>query len=381
MAMKIDAIERYIDRLFAESTPACPLWNVERLHSGEKPKWNYIDGCMMSALMRMYERTWDERYYRFLRDYLNTFVDDAGGLLGYERETYNLDNIYSGNALIDAYRVTGEEKYKKAIDTLLFQLKDQPRTTEGNYWHKQIYPNQVWLDGLYMAQVFRARWEKYFGDGGAYEDILMQFQNVRKYMFDEDTKLYRHGYDASKKVFWADEEGLSQNVWLRSVGWYAAALADVIEVFPEALTEGRACLKSVLMELFAGMMPYLDKESGMFLQVVDYPRGDGNYPETSGSALLAFAMMKSARLGVADDTWKYNGTKLFHSICGNYLREADGGLSLGGICLSAGLGPADNTRRDGSYGYYISEPVVENEGKGIAPLLYCYAESLHTGIS
>lgn len=379
--MRIDAIERYIDRLFAESTPACPLWNVERLRSGERPKWNYIDGCMMSALMRMYERTWEDRYYRFLHDYLDTFVDDAGGLLGYEKETYNLDNIQSGNALIDVYRATGEAKYKKAIDTLRSQLKAQPRTAEGNYWHKKIYPNQVWLDGLYMAQVFRARWEKYFGDGGAYEDILMQFQNVRKYMFDEDTKLYRHGYDASKMVFWADEKGLSPNVWLRSVGWYAAALADVAEVFPGVSTEGRTWLKDALTELFAGMMPYLDKQSGMFLQVVGYPRGDGNYPETSGSALLAFAMMKSARLGFADDTWKYNGTKLFRSICGNYLREADGELSLGGICLSAGLGPADNTRRDGSYGYYISEPVVENEGKGIAPLLYCYAESLHTGIS
>ena len=377
--MKIDRIERYIDRLFAESTPERPMWNVERIRSGEEPKWNYVDGCMMNALMRLYERTGEKRYYRFVRDFLDTFVDADGGLLGYALDTYNLDNILSGNALIDAYRLTGEEKYKKAMDTLLVQLAGQPRTAEGNYWHKKIYPHQVWLDGLYMAQVFRGRRDKYFGDGGAREDILAQFKNVRIYMFDEDKKLYRHAYDSSKKAFWADERGLSRNVWLRSVGWYAAALIDVIEVFP--VGEGREWLAGTLTELFMGMIAYLDRASGMFLQVVDHPAGEGNYAETSGTALIAYAMMKSARLGAADDTWRDTGTELFKSICAKYLREVDGVLSLGGICLSAGLGPADNTHRDGSYGYYISEPVVENEGKGIAPLLYCYGESLYTGPS
>ena len=375
--MKIDIIERYIDRLLAESTPACPLWNVERLRSGERPKWNYIDGCMMIALLRLYERTGDDRFYRFVHDYLDTLVDDEGGLLGYKEETYNLDNILCGNALIDVYKASGEEKHKKAIEALLSQLKNHPRTREGNYWHKKIYPYQVWLDGLYMAQVYRARWEKYFGDGSSYEDIFMQFKNVRKYMFDEDKKLYRHCYDSSKKIFWADDKGLSQNVWLRAVGWYAAALTDTIEAFPEELAEEKRWLKGLLKELFEGIMPYLDKESGMFLQVVDYPKGDGNYPETSGSALLSYAMMKSTRMGFADDSWRRNGTELFINICRNYLKEVDGGLSLGGICLTAGLGPEDNQHRDGSYAYYISEPIVENDAKGIAPFLYCYAESLY----
>lgn len=374
--MKIDLIESYINSLLAESTPACPLWNVERLRSGEKRSWNYIDGCMMIALLRLHERTGDKRFYQFVHDYLDTLVDDDGGLLGFSEASYNLDNILCGNALIDVYTASGEAKFKRAMETLLSQLKHQPRTAEGNYWHKQIYPHQVWLDGLYMAQVFRARWEKHYGDGRAYSDIMMQFKNVRKMMFDEDKKLYRHGYDSSKKLFWADDKGLSQNVWLRAEGWYAAAMVDTLEAFPEDLSEERQWLADSLTELFEGIMPYLDPESGMFLQVVDYPKGNGNYPETSGSALLGYAMMKSARLGFTNDVWKRNGAGLFENICTHYLKEADGGLSLGGICLVAGLGPEGNTRRDGSYSYYISEPVVENEAKGIAPFLYCYTESL-----
>jgi len=375
--MKIDVIERYIDRLLVESTPDCPSWNVERVRGGESPKWNYIDGCMITALFRMYERTGDSRLSEFAHTFLDLFVDEDGVLLGYDEKTYNLDNIFSGNALIDIYRQSKEEKYKKAMERLLAQLEHQPRTQEGNYWHKKIYPNQVWLDGLYMAQVYRARWEKYFGDGSAYEDILMQFKNVRTCMFDEEKKLYRHGYDASGSIFWADKKGLSQNAWLRAMGWFAAALIDVIESFPDELHEGKKALSNILIELFEGIMPYLDKESGMLLQVVDHPKTDGNYPETSGSALIGYAMMKSARLKVAKPIWKKRGMRLFESICENYLTEHNGSLSLGGICLVAGLGPGNNRRRNGSYEYYISEPIVKNEAKGIAPFLYCYAESLY----
>ena len=374
--MRIDIIEKYIDRLLSESTPERPIWNIEDVRIGRGLHWNYIDGCMMSALLRMHESTGEERFLNFVCDFINNLVDDNGNPLGYKEETYNLDNIFSGNILIDVYKKNGEKKYDIAMKKLLSQLKNQPRTEEGNYWHKKIYPQQVWLDGLYMAQVFRCRWEKDFGDGSFYQDILMQFKNVRRLMFDRDKKLYRHGYDSSRKVFWAGEDGLSKNVWLRAMGWYAAALTDVIEVFPKEFEEGKSWLINTLIELFGGIMPYLDKESGMFLQVVDYPKENGNYPETSGSALIGYAMMKSARLGFADYVWKQRGMELFESICRNYLKETDGALSLGGICLVAGLGPEDNKRRDGSYEYYICEPVVENEAKGIAPFLYCYAESL-----
>ncbi|MEX1377480.1 MAG: glycoside hydrolase family 88 protein [Eubacteriales bacterium] len=375
--MKIEIIEKYINKLLAESTPDCPVWNIERLRSGEKPKWNYIDGCMMTALLRMYEQTGESRYFDFVHEFISGLVGDDGKLVGYKEEDYNLDNVFSGNALIDVYRIGKEEKYFKAIKSLLSQLKSQPRTNTGNYWHKLIYPNQIWLDGLYMAQVFRCRYEKYFGIGSEYEDIYMQFKNVRELMFDEQKKLYIHAYDASGEVFWAKENGQSPNAWLRAIGWFAAALADVLEAYPDELQDEKKFLKNQLSEIFDGILPYLDKDSGMFMQVVDYPKKDGNYPETSGSALIGYAMMKSARLKHTDEKWKDIGQKLFESICRKYLKEVDGSLSLGGICLVAGLGPQGNKRRDGTIEYYMSEPIVENEAKGIAPFLYCYAESLY----
>ena len=375
--MKIDIIEKYIDRLLAESAPTCPSWNIERVQSGEKAKWNYIDGCMMTALLRMHEQTGESRYYDFVHEYISSMVSNDGELAGYKEADYNLDNVFSGNALIDVYRISKEEKYIKAMDLLLAQLQKQPRTSHGNYWHKLIYPNQVWLDGLYMAQVFRSRYERYFGMGSDYRDIYMQFKNVRYLMFDEKKRLYIHAFDASGQAFWAKGNGQSQNAWLRAIGWFAAALADVLEAYPDEMEKEKEFLKGQLSELFEGMIDYLDKESGMFLQVVDYPKADGNYPETSGSALVGYAMMKSARLEYTEAKWKETGYRLFESICKKYLKEENGRLSLGGICLVAGLGPEDNKRRDGSIDYYMSEPVVENEAKGIAPFLYCYSESLY----
>jgi len=374
--MHIEVIDSFINKTLDESTPECPVWNVERIKSSEPPKWNYIDGCMISALLLMYSRTKDERFYDFAHKFMNAFIDENGEILGYREETYNLDNIFSGNALLEVYKKTGNEKYKKALKALDSQLNNQPRTYEGSYWHKLIYPNQVWLDGMYMAQVYRARRDRQKGTSEHSEDILHQFRIVRERMFDEGTQLYRHAYDASKKAFWADENGLSRNVWLRSMGWYAAALTDVCEALPDDMAEGKEWFKHAINELFEGIIKYIDKDSGMLLQVVNYPRENGNYPETSGSALIGYAMMKSARLGFVDKKWRGIGSGIFDSICRNYLREKDGKLSLGGICLVAGLGPESDRRRDGSFEYYMSEPVVENEAKGIAPFLYCYAESL-----
>lgn len=376
--MKIELIEKYIQRILSESTPSRPIWNIEDVKSGRGLHWNYIDNCMMSALLRMHERTGDEKYCRFVCDFMDEMVAEDGSLLGYNEHTYNLDNIFGGNALMEVFLSSGREKYKKALNKLNSQLKNQPRTKEGNFWHKKIYPNQIWLDGLYMAQVYRCRWAKEFDDKVMCDDVINQFENVRKLMFDEDKKLYIHCYDSAKRMFWAQENGRSKNAWLRAIGWYAAALADVIELLPTDYDECRDWLSGILTELFDGMIQYLDQESGMFLQVVDYPREKGNYPETSGSALVGYSMMKSARLGFVDRKWMEQGKSLFNSICKKYLKEVNGSLSLGGICLVAGLGPEDNIRRDGTLEYYMSEPVVENEAKGIAPFLYCYAESLYT---
>ncbi|MBE6974364.1 MAG: glycosyl hydrolase family 88 [Ruminococcaceae bacterium] len=370
----MNTIECYVSRILAESTPDKPLWNIEKIRQGKVNGWNYIDGCMMIALLNMHKITGQRQYYDFAENFLDYYVFEDGALRGFREEEYNLDNICEGRVLFDMYRLSGKGKYRRAIDTLYGQLLRQPRTHEGNFWHKAIYPNQVWLDGLYMAQVFYAKYTTEFENGVHLDDILNQFRTVRRRMFDPGTGLYRHGYDASGVAFWAGEDGCSRNPWLRSLGWFSAALIDVTAEVDRP--DFRAEMASVAKELAENLLPYIDRESGMLWQVPDQIGREGNYPETSGSAMVAYFYLKGARLGILDASYAAVGRKIFESICNRYLTETDGSLNLGGICLVAGLGPENNRRRDGSYEYYISEPIVENDAKGLAPFLMTYTEIL-----
>ena len=368
-------IEAYVERLLSESTPDKPLWNIEKIKEGKINGWNYIDGCMMIALLNMHKITGQNRYYEFAENFLDYYVFEDGSLRGFNEEEYNLDIICEGRVLFDVYAQSHKEKYRKAIETLYGQILRQPRTHEGNFWHKAIYPNQVWLDGLYMAQVFYARYTTEMEGGKNYDDIRRQFRTVREKMFDPATGLYRHGYDASKTAFWAGEDGCSLNPWLRSLGWFSAALIDVtteVKDDPEFIAE----MTGIAKELAQNLLPYIDEESGMLWQVPNQVGREGNYPETSGSSMVAYFYLKGARLGILDASYAEVGAKIFQAICDRYLTETDGKLNLGGICLVAGLGPENNRRRDGTYEYYISEPIVENDAKGLAPFLMCYTELL-----
>lgn len=367
-----EQIDAYILRLIEESTPERTVWNVEKLRQGKPADWNYIDGCMITALLSIAEITGDTRYFDFAEGFIDSFVAEDGTIRTYDESKYNLDDVNEGRVLFELYDKTHKEKYKKAAAALRGQLERQPRTPEGNFWHKAIYPNQVWLDGLYMAQPFYAMYEKHFGSGD-FSDTVRQIETVRARMFDEQKKLYYHGYDASRKAFWADPEtGRSKNFWLRSVGWFAVSLADLIEIVPAGDANDR--LRAIFAELMAGVKQYADAETGMYWQVVDQVGREGNYLETSGSCMIAYAMLKGARLGILDKEYAAQGEKTFRGIVKKYLSFTDGNLNLGGICLVAGLGPENNRRRDGSYEYYISEPVVENDAKGVAPFILCYTE-------
>lgn len=370
----MNTIERYVARIMAQSTPECPLWNIEKIRQGKVNGWNYIDGCMMTALLNLHKITGESKYYEFAENFLDYYVFDDGSLRGFKEEDYNLDNICEGRVLFDVYRMSGKEKYRKAIETLHAQLLHQPRTQEGSFWHKAIYPNQVWLDGLYMAQVFYCKYTTEFEHGSAYDDILRQFRTVREKMYDPATGLYRHGYDASHSAFWAGEDGCSKNPWLRSLGWFSAALIDVTAEVSEENAHFRAEMTAIARELAKNLLAYIDETSGMLWQVPTEVGREGNYPETSGSAMIAYFYLKGARMGILDRSYASVGAGIFRSICDRYLTETDGKMNLGGICLVAGLGPENNRRRDGSYEYYISEPVVENDAKGLAPFLMCYTE-------
>ena len=368
-----EKIEKYIDRLLADSTPDKPVWNIEKIRLGKPAAWNYIDGCIIAAFLDMAMVTGDARYSEFAENFIDYYVKEDGSLLGYSVEKYNLDDVNEGRVLFDLYRMTGKEKYKKAIELLYSQLKNQPRTVTGNFWHKLIYPNQIWLDGIYMAQVFYVRYLMEFGDNDL-SDIMSQIKNVRRLMFDENKKLYYHGCDCSKSIFWADREtGCSKNFWLRSIGWFTVALADIIGYINN--DEYREELIGIFRETIKGIALHADPESGLYYQVVDCGGKEGNYLETSGSSMIAYAMLKGVRLKVLDEEYLALGKKTFDGICDKYLTVSENGeLNLGGICLVAGLGPENKPNRDGSYEYYISEPVVENDAKGVAPFLMCYTE-------
>lgn len=255
------------------------------------------------------------------------------------------------------------------------QILGQPRTSTGNFWHKLIYPNQIWLDGLYMALPFYMQYEVEYNGCKNCMDIINQFKNVRQLMREPLNGLYYHAYDDSRKMFWCDRvTGLSDNFWLRALGWFSMALIDTMEIMPDSLMEQRTELNTIYRELIDAMLPYQDEATGMWYQVVNRGGISPNYLETSGSAIFAYAIMKSVRLGYLPDTYLPFGEKAFQGICDKYLSEENGELQLDGICLVAGLGNTEN--REGTFEYYMREPIVKNEAKGIAPLILAYIEIL-----
>ena len=367
-------IDEYVSYLIDNSDAAHPMWNIEKIRSGKPNRWNYIDGCMITALLRMYEITGIRKYLDFSDGFVSAFVNEDGTVGTYSVDEYNLDNVRPACNLFTLYDLTGKEKYRKAMDTVRSQLDTMPRTNEGNFWHKKIYPYQVWLDGMYMAQPFYVEYEKRFNKMSGCIDSYKQFQNVRRLMRDEETGLYYHGYDESREMYWADKEtGCSPNFWLRATGWFMASLVDTAEAMGEQLYNEYRTLQDMLKELADSLLKYMDKESHMFYQVIDKKDAQGNYLETSGSALIAYALLKGVRLGYLPKRYADIAEEIFYGITDRYLsKNEDGTPKLGGICLVAGLGGEQH--RDGSLEYYFSEPVVENDAKGTAPLLLAYTE-------
>ena len=371
--MKI--LDRYIDQLIKQSTPECPVWNIEKIREGSKSTWNYIDGCMIKAIIELVLITRNHRYLDFADAFTGRFVREDGSIESYDPKEYNLDHVNAGKTLFDLYKLTGKEKYRRAMDTVYSQLKEQPRTSTGNFWHKKIYPHQIWLDGLYMAQPFYMQYEAEYNGCKNCEDSYQQFLQVYGRMRDPLNGLYYHAYDDSRQMFWCDKvTGLSENFWLRAMGWYAMALIDTMEVMPESMACQKARLNAIYKELIDAMLPYQDQATGMWYQVVNRGGIAPNYLEESGSAIFAYAIMKSVRLHYLPEEYFKYGQKAFDGICSTYLSEKDGSLQLGGICLVAGLGNTD--MREGTFEYYMREPVVENEAKGIAPLILAYIETM-----
>ncbi len=369
-------LDRYISQLIKLSTPEAPVWNIEKIRAGKKNTWNYIDGCMIKALIELYGITGKSDYLSFADSFIDYFVCEDGTIKNYNPEDYNLDNVNTGKTLYSLYSIFGKHKYRLAMDLIYTQLEHQPRTREGNFWHKAIYPNQVWLDGLYMAQPFYMQYELSFNDRRACSDSFHQFQVVHDIMRNPQNGLYYHAYDASHKQFWCDPvTGLSSSFWLRAEGWFAMALIDTWELMPPSMSSEKDALRLMFQELVDAMLPYQDAGTGMWYQVINLPNISPNYLEESGSAIFSNAIMKGVRLGVLDQRYYQFGRRAFDGICRTCLSESDGCLTLKNICLVAGLG--NRNHREGTFDYYMHEPIVENDAKGVAPLILAYIETMH----
>lgn len=369
-------LDEYINYLMDHSDSEHPAWNLEMIRSGKNNKWNYIDGCMITGILELYEITGEARYLDFADRFLSGFVEEDGSIRTYDVEEYSLDNVNPAKNLITMYGLTGKEKYRKAIELVRSQLSTMPRTPEGNFWHKLIYPNQVWLDGIYMALPFYMEYEKRFDAQKDCQDICRQIANVEIRMRDPKTGLYYHGYDASRKMYWADPDtGCSPNFWLRAEGWFIRGLVDVLEIMKDLPMQAESVhLQHMLLDLAKALSKYQDP-SGLWYQLIALPELEGNYLETSGTALISAALLKAVRLGFLPESFRAIGEKAFYGIVDHRLtKNADGTPCVTGICLVAGLGGEQH--RDGSVAYYLSEPVVQNDAKGVGPLLLAYTEML-----
>ncbi len=369
-------LDEYINYLMDHSDSEHPAWNLEMIRSGKNNKWNYIDGCMITGILELYEITGEARYLDFADRFLSGFVEEDGSIRTYDVEEYSLDNVNPAKNLITMYGLTGKEKYRKAIELVRSQLSTMPRTPEGNFWHKLIYPNQVWLDGIYMALPFYMEYEKRFDAQKDCQDICRQIANVEIRMRDPKTGLYYHGYDASRKMYWADPDtGCSPNFWLRAEGWFIRGLVDVLEIMKDLPMQAESVhLQHMLLDLARALSKYQDP-SGLWYQLIALPELEGNYLETSGTALISAALLKAVRLGFLPESFRAIGEKAFYGIVDHRLtKNSDGTPCVTGICLVAGLGGEQH--RDGSVAYYLSEPVVQNDAKGVGPLLLAYTEML-----
>jgi len=349
------------------------------LDAVDKPRWEYTPGLVLKGVLAVAQRTGDERYWKYVQAYYDGMIDPAGTIKGgYVLDDFNIDRINPGKPLFVLYERTKDQKYKAAMDWLRLQLRRQPRTSDGGFWHKKRYPSQMWLDGLYMGAPFLAQYGTAFGEPAAVDDAVKQFVLMEKHARDAKTGLLYHGWDESKQQKWADPAtGRSPAFWGRAMGWYAMGLADTLEILPAA-HPGRAELAAILDRLAAAVVKVQDPKSGVWWQVVDQPGREGNYLEASVSTMLAYALLKGSRLGALDAKYREAGRRAYAGILQEFMvANPDGTVTISRVCQVAGLGgdPEKGERyRDGTYTYYVNEKIRPDDPKGVGPFILASLE-------
>lgn len=336
--------------------------------------WCYEDGCVYRGLLELYRASGDEQWAAHLERLALPQIGADGSLLGYERDAYNIDNILTGRVLFHLAK-SGDPRYERAADLLASQLATHPRIAAGNYWHKKIYPHQVWLDGLYMGLPYQVEYGLDRDRPEMIEDAIDQLLHAASIMFDRRTGLYFHGYDESRSMYWADPQtGLSRALWGRAVGWLAMALADVAELLPIS-NPRRADVLAIAIQLADALLGYRSP-NGLWLQVLDQPGLEGNYEEVSASAMFAYFLLRTGRLAPQHRRFVDAALKTLDAIGRNHLPRKGDGYVLTDICEVAGLGGFRGRERDGTAQYYISEPTTADDPKGVGPLMMAVAETM-----
>jgi len=335
---------------------------------GKSFKWNYEQGLMHEAFYQMWEMTHQQKYFEYIKKNLDHYVDESGDIKTYKYNDFNIDNIAPGRQLLTLYTVTHEEKYLNAAKLLRKQLQNHPRTSEGGFWHKKIYPNQMWLDGLYMGEPFYAKYASLFDERESFDDIFNQFSFIERHTRDTSTGLLFHAWNETKDQKWANSlTGTSPNFWGRAIGWYCMALVDVLDYFPEDHPK-RNSLITILKNLSESLMKYRDSKTKLWYQVVDKGDREGNYFEASGSLMFTYTFAKGANKGYLDKKYLAFAKESFNGAVENLVTVDNKGiLYLTNVCAGAGLG--GKPYRDGSYEYYINEKIRTNDFKGYGPFI------------
>ena len=339
----------------------------------KSPKWDYVHGLVLTSLEKLYKKTGDKQYYSYIKNYADALIDEKGKIKTYKFEDYNIDMITAGRILFNLYSKTKEVKYLEAMKLLRKQISEQPRTSEGGFWHKKRYPNQMWLDGLYMGEPFYAQYTSTFENGKQLNDVAKQFELIQKHATDPKTGLLYHAWDESKLMAWANkEDGKSPNFWSRSIGWYAMALVDALDYFPKNHPK-RKELMGYLNSLAVALDKAKDEKYGLWYQVTDQGNREGNYLESSGSSMFIYALAKGVNKGYLPVKYKVIASNSFNSLTSLLIKKGeDGEITITQACAVAGLG--GNPYRDGSYSYYVNERKKDNDPKATGSFILAALE-------
>ena len=378
VAVSLSAQEPYSVRMIRSEMKRNPDATYLDGRNGER-KWNYTTGLELKAFLDAAGRYEMPEVVQYVRDWADTMATEKGEVYKYKKSNYNVDHICPARIYFDLHDMYGDQdkRYRRVTRMIREQIDSQPRTKSGEFWHKQVYPHQVWLDGFYMALPFYAEYTRRYAPkeqmDSLYADIVHQFTAGAENTFDPATGLYRHAWDESRSMFWCDPQtGLSQHAWGRATGWFAIALVEVLDYIPKD-HPGRQALIDQLNYFLKVLPEWADPKTGMWYQVLDCPGREGNYQEATCSIMFVYAFLKGLRMGYIDDSHRDYILGLYPKFIDRFIREnGDGTISMTDCCAVGGLG--GKQMRMGDFAYYLSEPIIENDCKGVGPFIWASLE-------